>query len=173
MPGCAARTRTETLAPVVPLFITAMSAFGPLTTSQGTWKLNCSWPLTLSTANNGTGKPLIITASFRNVFGSGSEEVILAPMLAVRLVPNKVAISPGTTPPPRKLAPFTTAVTAGIKRGPLPTASDTLGGLVCPVELRTIAAAPPATLLGTVAVIWYRPPKPVDTPRMAGGPSAG
>lgn len=46
---------------MAPLFITAMFAFGPLATSQGTWKLICCWPLTLSTANNAAAFPLTTT----------------------------------------------------------------------------------------------------------------
>src|SRR5580693_1224728 len=98
----------------VPLFDTAKVAVGPLATSQGTWKLNCCWPLTLSTANNGTAEPLITTESLRNVVGSGNE-VMLTPVLEVRLVPKMVATSPGTIPPPAKLAPFTTAPTEGAR----------------------------------------------------------
>ena len=53
------------------------------------------------------GEPLIITESLRNVVGSGNE-VMLTPVLEVRLDPKMVATSPGTIPPPAKLAPFTT-----------------------------------------------------------------
>src|SRR5580704_14126657 len=112
MPGWALKTGTVMVALAVPLFDTATVALGPLATSQGTWKLNCCWPLTLSTANNGTGEPLIITESLRNVVGSGNE-VMLTPLLEVRLDPKMVATSPGTIPPLAKLAPLTTAAMVG------------------------------------------------------------
>src|SRR5579863_4125888 len=119
MPGCAVNTGTEMEAPTVPAFDTAMVALGPLATSHGTWKLICCCPLTLSTANRATGVLLTINESFKNVLGSGRTEVTLMPVADVRLAPNAVAISPGTTPPPAKLAPFTTAVIKGAKGPPL------------------------------------------------------
>jgi hypothetical protein len=102
---------------LVPLLETATVVVCPPATSDGTWKLNCCWPFTLSTANNGTAGPLIITESFRKVVGSGSE-VTLTPALEVRLDPKMVATSPGTIPPPTKLAPSTTP--SVLITGPVP-----------------------------------------------------
>src|ERR1035441_7259122 len=106
-------------APVAPLLSTAILAIGPLAASHGTWKLICCCPLTLSTANSGAVELLTVTETFKNSVGSGSPEVRLMPVLEVRLFPNRVAISPGTTPPPTKLAPFTTAATEATRAPPL------------------------------------------------------
>src|ERR1700683_3255252 len=111
MPGCAGRTGAARDGPAVPLFETAIITFAPTATSHGTWKLICSWPLTLSTANSATALLSTVNRSVRKVVGSGRPDVRLIPVVEVRLLPNAVAISPGTTPPPTKLAPFTTALT--------------------------------------------------------------
>src|ERR1039458_3477392 len=100
-------------APVVPLFSTATVALGPLAASQGTWKLICCWPLTLSTANSATGWLLMITASFKNIVGSGSDEVRLMPGPEGNLVPNAVAIAMEATLRHRRMGTCTAALTAG------------------------------------------------------------
>jgi len=62
-------------------------------------------------ANSGAGEPLTLRDRFKNDDGSGSPEIRLIPLLEIKLVPNAVAISPGTTPLGTKLAPLTTAFT--------------------------------------------------------------
>src|SRR5262245_25261752 len=113
MPGCAAKTGTVTGALVMLLFSTATWTVDLPATPNGTWKLICCCPLTLSDANNGTAEPSTSTELHKYRVANGSDETKLIPVAETMLVPKTVAISPGTTPPPTKLAPFTTALITG------------------------------------------------------------
>src|SRR5271170_7819191 len=102
MPGCAASTGTVTGGLTAPLSTTCSTTLDPTNfeSSQGTWKLICCWPFTLSTAKRGAFIVLLnFTDTFKNCDCSGNPEVSLIPVAEVSRDPNTVAIPPGTRPP--------------------------------------------------------------------------
>src|SRR5579871_3448479 len=127
--GSVSGTPTMTTGLAAPLLVTCTRATRSVV--QGTWKLICCCPFTLSTAKMGAVTPLTVTETFWSWAGSGKEELRLIPEADVRFEPKMVAISPATMPPGPKLAPFTTPL--DVKLGGFP------GGIeACPATLATV-----------------------------------
>src|SRR5262245_54174307 len=114
IPGSAVNDSVWILATVSPKSKTSISAAsGPVSVSQGTWKLICDCPLVLVTANIGAATPLTITSTPANSLGRGFRFATTIPLTLIS-APKIVASEPGLIPG-KKLAAFTIETPGGLE----------------------------------------------------------